>query len=152
MTDDQRRAIAEARATVERVSRLSSRNDTPREDIPNRLEQWREGVRQQEAEFARSRAERQSAENDERSKTEEWMRWVSARIDAGVLHCTRELATALRDELDVRDAAISKMHAAMHRMEAEHQKLLARVIKGEIDKDDHAKAAIDLPNPLVRRH
>jgi hypothetical protein len=39
----------------------------------------------------------------------------------------------------------------VHRLEAEHHKLLARVIKGEIDSDDRARTIADLPNPLATR-
>jgi septal ring factor EnvC (AmiA/AmiB activator) len=163
MDDAQRRALADARATVDRVSRLIPRNETTQQEPSiNRLDQWRAGVEQQERAFAASRAKRQKAEQDERSNTDEWTKWVGDQIAAAVLHCTRTLAETLRDELDARDTTISKLHAQLHRLIGErdmridklereiaqlavqHSKLEVRLLQALADSD-HART-IDLPN------
>jgi hypothetical protein len=153
MTDDEqrRRIIREARETVERVSRIIPRDETAQQEPSiNKLDQWRRGVEAQEAQFAATRAARKASEDRARDDGAAWTQWVADQIAAATLHCARTLAETLRDELDARDATINKMRGEMHRLEAEHLKLLTRVIKNEIDTDDRA-TAIDMPNPLPRR-
>jgi hypothetical protein len=148
---EKQRILSEARATV---ARLSQKAETVvrREVHTDRTERLRVAMEQQEKQFAQARAEREREENDKRSNSDEWATWVSNQIAASTLHCTRVLAETLRDELDVRDATISKLQAHAHRLEAELCKLTARVIRAEIGNDDaHASKVLDLPNPLTRR-
>jgi hypothetical protein len=159
MNDEQRRIIAEARATVARVDRLTSRDETRDETIRrevhtagDRMTKYRADVEAQEREFAQARAKRQKAEQDERSNSDEWMQRVDARVEIAVLHATRVLAEAMRDEIDQRDKNLSAMAAHVHRLEAELCRLTTRVIRVEIGNDDaHASKTIDIPNPLRRR-
>jgi hypothetical protein len=154
VTDEQRRLIEEARATVARG--LTPRDETEPQRNPgtlssDRMMRWRADMEKQEREFAIARAKRQRAEDDELSNSDAWATWVSSQIAAASLHCARELATALKDELDVRDHTIAKLSAHVHRLEAELCKLTTRVIRAEMDDGHAAKAAIDLPNPLPTR-
>ena len=157
MDDKARREIDDARRTVERVSRLSDRNETEPQRNSNtlsseRMTKWRADMEKQEREFAEARAQRQAAEDAERDGGAAWRAWVGDQIAAAVLHCTRTLAEALRDELDARDTTLAKMSAHIHRLEAEQCKLVARVIRAELSNDDaHASKVTDLPNPLTRR-
>ena len=151
MTDEQRRAIEEARATVERVSRLSDRDDTTirREVRPDPMVKYRADAEKQEREFAQARAAREREEANEASNTDAWATWVSDQIAAASLHCARELATALKDELDARDTTISKMQREMAQQAVTIARLEVKLCQALVD-DGH-KAAVDLPNPLPAR-
>jgi hypothetical protein len=144
--------LAEARETCARVGRIIPRDETDQQSPPsvNQLDQWRADVRKQEAEFAMARAQRQRAEDDERNNTSEWEKWVDARVEIAVLHATKVLAEAMRDEIDQRDKNLSAMSAHIHRLEATIAKLEVRVIKGEIHNDDRSRV-IDVPNMGLRK-
>jgi hypothetical protein len=153
---ERRRVLAEAFENIDRIDRRAEQRRTeqleqrePHIEGPNRLDRWREGVRAQEREFAEARAKREREEADEASNSDAWATWVSDQIAAASLHCARELATALKDELDVRDQTIGKLHTQVCRLEAEVAKLVVRVIKAEAG--DAPAREIDLPNALATR-
>jgi hypothetical protein len=110
---------------------------------------YRADAEKQEREFAQARAAREREEANEASNTDAWATWVSDQIAAASLHCARELATALKDELDARDTTISKMQREMAQQAVTIARLEVKLCQALVD-DGH-KAAVDLPNPLPAR-
>jgi hypothetical protein len=156
MNDEQRRIIDDARATVERVSRLSDRNDTPREDAgPNALDRWRDGVRAREAEFTKAREQRQAATDAEARDATAWRDWVTAEIHRAIFQATgcvgdviTERLNEIGDALRQRDARINRLEAELAKLAVEHSKLEVKLLQALVD-GDRAKV-IDLPMPPLR--
>jgi hypothetical protein len=159
--EEKRRILDEARRNCERLASLSDRNETPpREDTgPNRLDRWREGVRQREVEFARARAQRQAEADAETQNTQAWRLWVVEKIDAATFEASRAIAEAVSEQLSAVGDALARSNSRADKLEREltalsvaHCKLEVRYLKGVVD-DDRSRV-VDLPNPLppVRRH
>jgi hypothetical protein len=158
MNDEQRRALADARETCERVSRLSVRDETPREAVgPNALDRWRDSVREREAEFAKARAQRQAEADAENKDGAAWRDWVLGEIRSAVFQAAGgvgETLTARFNEigaaLDKRDEKINRLEAELAALSVSFARLEVKCLQSVVDADRSRVA--DLPNPLVRRH
>jgi hypothetical protein len=157
MNDEQRRAIAEARATIARVDSLTPRDETEPQRNPgtvssDRMMRWRADMERQGQAFAKARAKREREENDERNNSDEWNRWINDTIAASVLHCARTLAEAmrdeiatLRDELATRDRRIDGLERLLSQQAVTTARLEVRVLEGVAARESRV---LDLPNPL----
>jgi hypothetical protein len=161
VTDEQRRAIAEARETCERVSRLSDRNETEPQRNPgtvssDRMMRWRADMERQEQAFAEARAKRQRAEDDERNNSDEWMQWVGNEISSAVKQIGAGLGEILSEKLneigaalDQRDKRIDKLEREIAQQAVTTARLEVRVLEGEAARDQ--SRVLDLPNLQLRK-
>jgi hypothetical protein len=125
-------------------------------DATDRLERWRASVKEQERALADKRQREEDAEQAERNSAAQWEKWIDDKIELGMLHVVKELATAIAAEFSSRDEAFAKMSTRASRLELEltqlaasHARLEVRLLQAIAD-GDHTKA-IDLPNMGLRK-
>jgi hypothetical protein len=151
VNDEQRRLIREARETVERVSRITPRDETAQQEPSiNKLDQWRADVRRQEAAFNASRAARQAAEDVERDDGAAWRDWVGCEISnavrgigAGLGEILSEKLNEIGAALDQRDKRIDKLEHELSRQAVTVARLEVRLCQALVDGD--RTKVLDLP-------
>jgi hypothetical protein len=150
MTDEQKRLVEEARATIARLERLRPRSETVTTDSSTRTEpgSWRRHVVTEEPK--RHKRGLDTAPVD-------WAGVIDARIAdlkvfvmdviAQAFSATLEVErSAVMDALSKRDAAISKLERDIAQQAVTIARLEVRLLQAYAD-DDRTKVS-DLPNPL----